>query len=84
MRQLTKEELTNVVYENWKKVYESNVDGIRERLVDSIIGTGNNCADLMVKISVSYGNEIMNECVQVITETLYSVLYTDLTVESSQ
>ena len=66
MRQLTKEELTNVVYENWKKVYESNVDGIRERLVDSIIGTGNNCADLMVKISVSYGNEIMNECVQVI------------------
>ncbi len=77
MRQLTKEELTNVVYENWKKVYESNVDGIRERLVDSIIGTGNNCADLMVKISVSYGNEIMNECVQVITETLYSVLYTE-------
>lgn len=77
MRQLTKEELTNVVYDNWKKVYESNVDGIRERLVDSIIGTGNNCADLMVKISVSYGNEIMNECVQVITETLYSVLYTE-------
>ena len=77
MRQLTKEELANVVYENWKKVYESNVDGIRERLVDSIIGTGNNCADLMVKISVSYGNEIMNECVQVITETLYSVLYTE-------
>jgi len=52
MRQLTKEELTNVVYDNWKKVYESNVDGIRERLVDSIIGTGNNCADLMVKLSV--------------------------------
>ncbi|MEZ3462807.1 MAG: hypothetical protein K1W23_11790 [Lachnospiraceae bacterium] len=77
MRQLTKEELTNVVYDNWKKVYESNVDGIRERLVDSIIGTGNNCADLMVKLSVSYGNEIMNECVQVITETLYSVLYTE-------
>ena len=77
MRQLTKEELTNVVYDNWKKVYESNVDGIRERLVESIIGTGNNCADLMVKLSVSYGNEIMNECVQVITETLYSVLYTE-------
>ena len=77
MRQLTKEELTNVVYENWKKVYASNVAGIRERLVDSIIGTGNNCADLMVKLSVSYGNEIMNECVQVITETLYSVLYTE-------
>ena len=77
MRQLTKEELTNVVYDNWKKVYESNVDGIKERLVDSIIGTGNNCADLMVKLSVSYGNEIMNECVQVITETLYSVLYTE-------
>ena len=30
MRQLTKEELTNVVYDNWKKVYESNVDGIKE------------------------------------------------------
>ena len=74
---MTKEELTNVVYDNWKKLYESNVDGIRERLVDSIIGTGNNCADLMVKLSVSYGNEIMNECVQVITETLYSVLYTE-------
>ena len=84
MRQLTKEELANVVYDNWKKVYESNVDGMTERLVDSIKGTGDNCAGLMVKLSVSYGNEIMNECVQVITETLYSVLYTDLTVESSQ
>lgn len=77
MRQLTKKELTDVVYNNWEKVFESNINGKKERLMDSIKGSGDNCAELMVKLAVSYGNEIMNECVQVVTETLYNVLYTE-------
>ncbi len=77
MRQLTKKELTDVVYDNWEKVFESNINGKKERLMDSIKGSGDNCAELMVKLAVSYGNEIMNECVQVVTETLYNVLYTE-------
>ncbi|MDE5697755.1 MAG: hypothetical protein K2I96_10165 [Lachnospiraceae bacterium] len=77
MKQLTKEELTDVVYNNWEKVYESNINGKKERLMDSIKGSGDNCAELMVKLIISYGNEIMNECSQVITETLYNVLYTE-------
>ncbi len=77
MRQLTKKELTDVVYDNWEKVFESNINGKKERLMDSIKGSGDNCAELIVKLAVSYGNEIMNECVQVVTETLYNVLYTE-------
>lgn len=77
MKQLTKEQLTDVVYNNWEKVYESNINGKKERLMDSIKGSGDNCAELMVKLIISYGNEIMNECSQVITETLYNVLYTE-------
>ena len=77
MKQLTKEQLTDVVYNNWEKVYESNINGKKERLMDSIKGSGDNCAELMVKLIISYGNEIMNECSQVITETLYNILYTE-------
>lgn len=77
MKQLTKEQLTDVVYNNWKKVFESNINGKKERLMDSIKDSGDNCAELMVKLIISYGNEIMNECSQVISETLYSVLYAE-------
>ena len=77
MKQLTKEELTDVVYDNWEKVFESNINGKKKRLMDSIKGSEDNCAELMVKLVIAYGNEIMNECGQVISETLYSVLYTE-------
>ena len=77
MKQLTKELLTEMVYANYKKIFESNINGMKERLLDSIKESRDNCAELMVKLVVAYGTEIMNECNQVISETLYDILYTE-------
>ncbi len=77
MKQLTKEQLTEMVHDNCKKIIELNMNGMAERLLDSIKGSGDNYSDLMVKFVVAYGAEIMNECNQVLSETLYDILYTE-------
>ena len=86
MKQLTKEQLTEMVHENCKKIIGLNIDGMVERLnidgmvervQESIKGSGDNCGDLMVKFVVAYCSEIMNECNQVLSETLYDILYTE-------
>ena len=74
MRQLTKEQLTNIVNDNCKKVIGLNRNEMVEHLLDSIKGSGDNCGDLMIKLVVAYGVEIINECNQVLIETLDHVL----------
>ena len=74
MKQLTKEQLANLVNENCKKIIGLNMNGMIEHLLNSIKGSGDNCGDLMVKFVVAYGVEIMNECNQVLIETLDHVL----------
>ena len=77
MKQLAKEQLTEMVHENCKKIIGLNIDGMAERVQESIKDSGDNCGDLMVKLIVAYGAEIMNECNQVLAETLYDILYTE-------
>ena len=77
MKQLTKEQLTEMVHENCKKIIGLNIGGMVERVQESIKGSGDNCGDLMVKFVVAYCSEIMNECNQVLSETLYDILYTE-------
>lgn len=77
MKQLTKEQLTEMVHDNCKKIIDLNLDGMTERLLESIKGDGDNCSDLMVKFVVAYGVEIINACNQVFSETLYNILYTE-------
>ncbi len=77
MKQLTKEQLTEMVHDNCKKIIDLNMDGMAERLTESIKRSGNNCSELMVKLIVAYGAEIMTECNQVLAETLYNILYTE-------
>jgi len=77
MKQLTKEQLTEMVHDKCKKIIELNMNGMAERVMDFVKGSGNNCSELMVKFVVAYGAEIMNECNQVLSETLYDILYTE-------
>ena len=77
MKQLTKEQLTEMVHDNSKKIIDLNMDGMTERLLESIKGTGDNCSDVMVKFVLAYGAEMMNACNQVLSETLYNILYTE-------
>lgn len=77
MKQLTKEQLTEMVYDSCKKTMALNLDGIKDHLQDSIKGSESNCAEWIVKLIVAYGAEIMNGCNQVLAETLYNILYAD-------
>lgn len=77
MKQLTKEQLTDLVKGNCKKIIGLNIDGMVERVQESIKDSRDNCGDLMVKFVVAYCSEIMNECNQVLAETLYDILYTE-------
>ena len=77
MKQLTKEQLAEMVHNNCKKIIGSNMDGMKERLLESIKGTGDNCSELLVRLVVAYGAEIMDECNQIFSETLYDILYTE-------
>lgn len=77
MKQLTKKELVDLVNDNCKEIVRSNINGMTEHISDSIKGSGSNCADLMVKLVVSFGAEIMQAYNQVFAETLYDILYAD-------
>lgn len=77
MKQLTKEQLVNLVNDNCKEMIKLNKNGMTERILNSIKGSGDNCSDLMIKLVVAYGAEIMQACNQVFAETLYNILYTE-------
>lgn len=77
MKRLTKEQLTEMVYDNCKRTMELNLDRMKDRLQDSVKGSEGNCAEWIVKLVVAYGAEIMSGCNQVFAETLYNILYAD-------
>lgn len=77
MKQLTKEQLVNLVNDNCNEIIKTNINGITERLLESIKGTGDNCSELFVKLIVAYGAEIMDECNLVLVKTLYDILYAE-------
>ncbi len=76
MKQLTKEQLTNLVHDNCKKIVDLNMNGIMERMSELVKKSGD-YDELLVNLVVVYGAEIMDECNQVLTETLYDILYTE-------
>ncbi len=76
MKKLTKEQLTNLVHDNCKKIVDLNMNGIMERMSE-LVKESSDYDELLVNLVVVYGAEIMDECNQVLTETLYDILYTE-------
>ncbi len=76
MKKLTKEQLTNLVHDNCKKIVSSNMNRIMERMSELVKKSGD-YDELLVNLIVVYGAEIMDECNQVLSETLYDILYTE-------
>ena len=74
MKQLAKEQLAEMIHDSSKKIIDLNISGMTERILDSIKGSGDNCSELMVKLVVAYGAEMMQICNQVLAETLDHVL----------
>ncbi len=76
MKKLTKEQLANLVHDNCKKIVDLNMNGIMERMSE-LVKESSDYDELLVNLVVVYGAEIMDECNQVLTETLYDILYTE-------
>ncbi len=75
MKQLTKEQLTELVHENYEKITELNSEGIGERVSDFVKDLGGNCEEVIVNFVVAYCAEKKKECCNILIETLYDVLY---------
>ena len=76
MKQLTKEQLTDLVKDNYKRITELNIDGIGERVADFIKDSKDNWEEIM-KFVVAYCAEIRKECCNILIDTLYDVLYNE-------
>lgn len=76
MKQLTKEQLTDMIYENWEKVTVSNLTKCKEHMYSSIKET-DHWVGIFFKLMITYGTEIKKECCQVMADTLYDILYSE-------
>lgn len=76
MKQLTKEQLTEMVYGTMVNVYRTNEDNLMKEILNSGKETDNPCLKIVNVMGV-FGAEIMRECSEVLIETLYDILYTE-------
>lgn len=77
MKELTKEQLIDLVFDNMEKVIEQNVESAEKNIKSSIKGSEDNLVEIILRLIVSYGTEIKRECCQAFAETLYDILYSE-------
>lgn len=77
MKKLTKEQLIDLVFDKCAEIILSNVEQIKENILNEIKGSENNGNETLVKFVTAYGNEMRRECCQTIAETLYDILYSE-------
>lgn len=77
MKQLTKEQLIDLVFDKCAEIALSNIEQIKENILNEIKGSENNGNEILVKFVTAYGNEIGRVCCQTIAETLYDILYSE-------
>lgn len=76
MKQLTKEQLIDLVYENCKKVTELNSEKMGER-VSGFVGDEKDFNIAIIKTMAAYGAEIKKECCNILVETLCDMFYSE-------
>lgn len=72
MKELTKEQLIDLVYDNCKKVTKLNSEKIGKHVSD-FIGDEKDFNVAILKMMVAYGAEIKKECCNILVETLYDM-----------
>lgn len=77
MKQLTKEQLIDLVFDKCAKIMLSNVEQIKGNILNEIKGSENNGNETLVKFVTAYGNEMRRAYCQTIAETLYDILYSE-------
>ena len=75
MKQLSKDQLIDLVFDRCNKIAIENSEEFGKRMSDLAKETQGNGAEMIVKFVTAYGNEMRGECCQTIAEILYDVLY---------
>lgn len=74
MKQLSKEQLENYVYDTALEVSKSNLNDLNKNISNAVKET-NDFSFAIVNALAVYGAEIIKECSQVLVETLYNIFY---------
>lgn len=76
MKQLTKEQLIELIYDKARKIAEQNIDIMTQNISKSLEGV-NDFNIAIVNAMAVYGAEIKKECCKSVAETLYEILYSE-------
>ena len=77
MKELSKEQLIDLVFNKCGKIVQSNADQMKERILDYIKESENNWNEMLIKFVTAYGDEMRRVCCQTVAETLYDILYSE-------
>ena len=77
MKQLTKEQLIDLVFNKCAEIVQSNAEQIKEDIWNEIKGSEDNWNEMLVKFIIAYGNEMRREYCQAFAEILYDILYSE-------
>ena len=77
MKQLTKEQLIDLVFNKCAVIVQSNAEQIKESILNNIKGAEDDWSKMIVAFVIAYGDEIKRECCQTFAEILYDILYSE-------
>lgn len=77
MKQLTKEQLIDLVFNKCAVIVQSNAEQIKEGILNNIKGTEDDWNKMIVAFAIAYGDEIKREYCQTFAEILYDILYSE-------
>lgn len=77
MKELTKEQLIDSVFDKCAELVQSNAEQIKESILNNIKESEDNWSKMIVDFVIAYGNEMRRECCQTFAEILYEILYSE-------
>lgn len=77
MKQLTKDQMTDLVFDRCNEIAIRNSEKLEQRISDLVKESQDNGAKIIVNFVTVYGNEMRKECCQAVAEVLYEVLYSE-------
>ena len=77
MKQLTKEQLIDLVFNKCAVLVQSNAEQIKESILNAIKGSEDDWSKMILAFVTAYGNEMRRECCQIFAEILYDILYSE-------
>lgn len=77
MKQLSKEQLTDLVFGKCEEIVIDNFEEFKQHMLNLSKETQDDGLKMIVNFVIAYGNEIRRECCKTIVEILYDVLYVE-------